>query len=69
MRKFTTRIPASLAFSAAASVHLFRNQIGLIRGNLQLLGSLDELANDETRRREIINKKNKPVTMLVVVNY
>ena len=42
-----------MAFNAAASVHTFRNHVGLIRGNLQILNKIDDLARDDEHRREL----------------
>ena len=61
-RQAATEILGRMAFNAAASVHTFRNDVGLIRGNLQLLENLDILEKDEAKRRELL-KKLAPLVM------
>lgn len=60
-RRAAGEILGRMAFSSAASVHAFRNHLGLIRGNLQLLEKLDILAPDEAQRRELMGKLLPPV--------
>lgn len=60
-RRAAGEILGRMAFSSAASVHAFRNHLGLIRGNLQLLDKLDMLAPDEAQRRELMGSLLPPV--------
>ena len=61
-RQAATEILGRMAFNAAASVHTFRNHVGVIRGNLQLLDNIDMLAQDNAKRRELFEKLAPPIT-------
>jgi signal transduction histidine kinase len=60
-RRIAGEILGRMAFSASASVHAFRNHIGLIRGNLTLLNKLDSLARDEEGRRKLLEQLTPPI--------
>lgn len=60
-RRDGAQILGRMAFSASASVHTFRNHIGVIRGNLQLLGKLDQLAQDDNGRRDLLDQLVPPI--------
>jgi signal transduction histidine kinase len=60
-RRAAGEILGRMAFSSAASVHAFRNHLGLIRGNLQLVEKLDLLAPEESQRRELMAQLMPPV--------
>ena len=60
-RRVAGEILGRMAFSASASVHAFRNHIGVVRGNLSLLNKLDSLARDEAGRRKLIEQLTPPI--------
>ncbi len=60
-RRMAGEILGRMAFSASASVHAFRNHIGVVRGNLALLNKLDVLAKDEEGRRKLLEQLTPPV--------
>lgn len=53
-RRRASEIFGKMAFSAAASVHTLKNQVGVVRGNLQVLGLLDSLG--ESQRQALISQ-------------
>ena len=61
-RQAASEILGRMAFNAAASVHTFRNHIGVIRGNLQILNNIDDLAESNAARRKLFDKLVPPVT-------
>jgi signal transduction histidine kinase len=48
-RRRASEIFGKMAFSAAASVHTLKNQVGVVRGNLQVLGLIDTFAEEQRR--------------------
>ncbi len=60
-RRLAGEILGRMAFSASASVHAFRNHIGVVRGNLSLLNKLDSLAGDEAGRRKLLEQLTPPI--------
>ncbi len=48
-RRRASEIFGKMAFSAAASVHTLKNQVGVVRGNLQILGLIDTFAEEPRR--------------------
>ncbi len=60
-RQAATEVLGRMAFSAAATVHTFRNHIGLIRGSLQVLNNMDSLSGDDAKQRDIFDKMVPPV--------
>ncbi len=60
-RRAAAEILGRMAFSASASVHTFRNHIGVIRGNLQILKNLDMNDRDPEQRRDLLEKLVPPV--------
>lgn len=60
-RRLAGEILGRMAFSASASVHAFRNHIGVVRGNLSLLNKLDSLAADEAGRRKLLEQLTPPI--------
>lgn len=60
-RRIAGEILGRMAFSASASVHAFRNHIGVVRGNLSLLNKLDALGKDEESRRKLIEQLTPPI--------
>jgi signal transduction histidine kinase len=53
-RRRASEIFGKMAFSASASVHTLKNQVGAIRGNLQVLSLLDSFG--EEQRKAMLNQ-------------
>jgi signal transduction histidine kinase len=60
-RREAAQIFGRMAFSAATNVHAFNGHMGVIRGNISILDNIDAIANDNEKRREILNQIVPPI--------
>ncbi|MEK6753920.1 MAG: ATP-binding protein [Chloroflexota bacterium] len=60
-RRESAEIFGRMAFSATTNIHAFRNHLGVIRGNLQILNQVDALGDTEEKRREVVGNLIPPV--------
>lgn len=64
-RREVAQVFGKMAFSAAASVHRFRNHIGFVRGQLQLLPYIEQFG--EQQRKEILQSTPKVMERLNII--
>ncbi|MFL5802887.1 MAG: sensor histidine kinase [Roseiflexaceae bacterium] len=61
-RRRASEIFGKMAFGAAASVHTLKNQIGVVRGNLQVLGLIDTFPEEQRRSLlEQVSQLSQPI--------
>jgi signal transduction histidine kinase len=61
-RRRASEIFGKMAFSAAASVHTLKNQVGVIRGNLQVLSLIDKFPEEQRRSLlEQLSQLSQPI--------
>ena len=64
-RREVAQVFGKMAFTAAASVHRFRNHIGFVRGQLQLLPYIEQFG--EQQRKEILQSTPKVMDRLNII--